>query len=72
MAFLKSQNERMTQMEIVLFWFGLSLVLWVAANRRGRCGFCWFIFSLILSPILLGLLLFALPPNYVGQIHITE
>jgi hypothetical protein len=48
-------------MEIILFYFGLAIVIGVAASYRGRSGFGWFLLSLVISPILTGLLLFVMP-----------
>lgn len=43
-------------MELIVFWFGFAIVVGVIANNRGRSGIGWFLFSIILSP-LLGLIL---------------
>ncbi len=43
-------------MEILLVWGALSFVVGIAANARGRSGLLWFLFSLLLSP-LIGLIL---------------
>jgi hypothetical protein len=40
---------------------GLSIVVAVAANTRGRSPIAWFIYAIIFSPLLSGLLLLALP-----------
>jgi phosphotransferase system glucose/maltose/N-acetylglucosamine-specific IIC component len=48
-------------MEIILFYFGLAIVIGVAASYRGRSGFGWFLLSMVISPILTGLLLFVMP-----------
>jgi hypothetical protein len=48
-------------MEIFLFWIGLAIVIGVAAHYRGRSGFGWMLLAMILSPILIGLLLFVIP-----------
>lgn len=50
-------------MEILIGWLGLSLVVAVAATKRGRIGVGWFIISLFLSPLIGGLLLLALGPS---------
>ncbi|MEH2569665.1 hypothetical protein [Bradyrhizobium sp. AZCC 2289] len=39
-------------MEIVLFWIGLSIVVGVAANARGREGILWFFLALVISPLI--------------------
>lgn len=49
-------------MEIVLFWFGLSIIVGIAANRRDRSGAGWFFLALLISPVLAGLLMLALGP----------
>ena len=48
-------------MEIFLFWIGLAVVIGVAASHRGRSGLGWCLLSLLISPILTGILLFVLP-----------
>jgi hypothetical protein len=42
-------------------WMGLSIVVAVAATTRGRSPIAWFIYAIIFSPLLSGLLLLALP-----------
>ena len=44
-----------------LFWLGLAIVVGVAANTRGRHGWGWFLLAIVISPLLAGLLLLALP-----------
>lgn len=44
-----------------LSWFLLALIVGVAANTRGRNGLGWFTVAVILSPLIGGLLLLALP-----------
>lgn len=48
-------------MSIVFFWFVFAIIVGVAANSRGRSGFGWFLLSVLLSPLLAGLLVLALP-----------
>jgi hypothetical protein len=48
-------------MELVLFYFGLAIVVGVAANTRGRSGGGWFLLSLLITPVITGLLVLALP-----------
>jgi Na+/H+-dicarboxylate symporter len=43
-------------MEIVIPWLLFSLVVGVAANARGRSGLIWFLFSILLSPVVTLLL----------------
>jgi hypothetical protein len=51
---------------ILFFWVGLSAVVSVAANTRGRDAAGWFFLALLISPLLAGLLVLALPPVAVA------
>ena len=44
-----------------LFWLGFSIVVGVAANTRGRDGGAWCLLAIIISPLLAGLFVLALP-----------
>lgn len=57
---------------LVFFWLALAIIVGVAANTRGRDGFDWFVLAVIISPVLAGLLVLALPNNYNGGAIITE
>ena len=46
---------------IILFWIGIAVVVGIAANNRGRNGAGWGLLALVISPLLAGLLLLALP-----------
>ena len=48
-------------MEYVFFWIVFAVIVGVAANTRGRSGLGWFALAVIISPLLSGLLLLALP-----------
>jgi hypothetical protein len=48
-------------MEIVFFWLALSAIVAIAANTRGRHPGGWFLLAVVLSPLIAGLLLVALP-----------
>jgi hypothetical protein len=48
-------------MTIIFFWVAFSIVVGVAANSRGRNGGGWFFLALLISPIISGLLVLALP-----------
>jgi hypothetical protein len=52
-------------MEYILFlWLGLSIIIGIAASSRyRRGGFGWFLVSILISPLLGGLLLLALGEN---------
>src|SRR5262245_21944018 len=41
-------------------WIGLSVVVAVAANTRGRDSTGWFIGAILFSPLIMGLMLLAL------------
>jgi Mn2+/Fe2+ NRAMP family transporter len=51
----------MNTVGLVFFYVALAVITGVAANTRGRNPFAWAVLALIFSPILAGLLLFALP-----------
>jgi len=48
-------------MEYLIFWIALAFIVGVAANTRGRNGFGWFVLAVVLSPLIAGLLVLALP-----------
>jgi hypothetical protein len=48
-------------MEIFFGWFILAIVVGVIANSKGRSGFGWFLISILLSPLIGGILVLALP-----------
>jgi len=48
-------------LEIALFWLALSVVVGVAASSKGRSGVGWFLLAAIVSPLIAGLLILALP-----------
>jgi hypothetical protein len=48
-------------MELIVFWFGLAIVVGVIAGSRGRNGFGWFLLAVVISPLLAGILAIALP-----------
>lgn len=48
-------------MEIAFFWFVGSIVVGIIAGAKGRSGFIYFVLSLLLSPLLIGILAIALP-----------
>ncbi|WMT78865.1 zinc ribbon domain-containing protein [Bradyrhizobium sp. Ash2021] len=48
-------------MEVFLLWLGLAIIVGVAANSRGRNAFGWFVLAVVISPLLGGLLLLAMP-----------
>jgi hypothetical protein len=46
---------------VFLFWIGFAVIVGVAANTRGRAGLGWLLLAVVISPLLAGLLLIALP-----------
>jgi len=45
---------------LVFAWIVFSGLIWPLAERRGRDGYLWFFFALVTSPLLAGMMLFAL------------
>jgi hypothetical protein len=52
-------------MELILFWFFVSILVAVFASSRNRSGFGWFLLSLIISPLITFIFL-AILPKRVG------
>ena len=48
-------------MSIIFFWFAFAVIVGIAANTRARNGFGWFLLAALISPLIAGLLLIALP-----------
>jgi hypothetical protein len=46
---------------IFMSWIGFAVVVGVAANNRGRNGAGWGMLAIVISPLLAGLLLLAMP-----------
>ena len=59
-------------MEILIVWVGLTIVIGVLANSRGRSGFGWFLLSWIITPLIAGLLALVLPNLRLRQVQETE
>ena len=49
-------------MEFFFFWFLFSIAVGILGSSKGRSGFGWFLFSMLLSP-LLGLIFCAVISN---------
>ncbi len=45
----------------LLLWFGIALLIGSAAAARGRSSVGWFLLSVVLSPLIAGILLIAFP-----------
>jgi hypothetical protein len=50
-------------MEIILFWFILSVLVGAYASNKGRSGFGFFLLSLIISPLITFLIVLASKPD---------
>jgi len=48
-------------MTIAVFWLIFSVCVALAAGKRGRDAVTWFILAVLLSPLVAGLVLLALP-----------
>ena len=51
-------------MAIFFAWMALAVIVGVAASKRGRVGFGWFLLTLVISPLIAGPLVLALPRRY--------
>jgi hypothetical protein len=49
------------EISLVFFWLVLAIIVGIAANTRGRNGVAWFLLAVVISPLLGGLLVLALP-----------
>ena len=58
-------------MELILFWFVVSLLVSVFASSRNRSGFGWFLLSLIISPLITFIFL-AILPKRAGYIETVD
>lgn len=56
-----SRSGARKAMELFLLWVGSAIIVGVAGASRGRSGFGWFLLACIISPLLAGLLVLALP-----------
>jgi hypothetical protein len=52
----------------IIIWLALSIVIGVAAARRGRSGLSWLFLSLILSPLVAAILLALLPDRRYEEV----
>lgn len=46
---------------LIFFWLALAVIVGVAANTRGRSSAVWVLLAIVISPLIAGLLLLALP-----------
>lgn len=54
-------------MELVLIWVTLSVVVGVFSSSKGHSFFGGFVFSLLLSPVIAGLIVAIRKPNVAQQ-----
>jgi hypothetical protein len=59
-------------MEFFVVALGLCIVVWVFASSRGRSGFGWFCLSLIISPLVAGLLVLVLPNRTARSVRLPN
>jgi hypothetical protein len=50
----------------VCAWIAVAVAVGIAASKRGRVGYGWFLLSLVISPLIVGPLVLALPRQYAG------
>lgn len=49
-----------------LAWMAFAVIVGVVASARGRVGYGWFLLALVISPLIVGPLVLALPRQYAG------
>lgn len=58
-------------MEFFFFWLFFSIIVGVMASKRHRSGFLYFLLSMLLSPLLIGVLVLVLGNAKPGPIPVT-
>lgn len=58
-------------MELLIAWLVAGVAVGALAAGRNRSGFAWFLLAVALSPLLAGLLLFALRRGDAGTVAYT-
>ena len=53
---------------ILFAWIAFAVVVGVVASTRGRVGYGWFLLSLVISPLITGPLVLALPRQYAAGV----
>jgi hypothetical protein len=56
---------------LVVTWVAFAVIVGVMASARGRVGYGWFLFSLVLSPLITGALVLALPRHHTQPQTVT-
>jgi hypothetical protein len=57
--------------EILVLWIGLAIAVAIAAGTRGRSGAGWFFLAVLISPLIAGLIVLALPSLALSQAAIA-
>jgi hypothetical protein len=52
-------------------WVAFAVIVGVVASARGRVGYGWFLVSLVLSPLITGPLVLALPRHHTQPQTVT-
>jgi hypothetical protein len=52
-------------------WVAFAVIVGVTASARGRVGYGWFLVSLVLSPLITGPLVLALPRHHTQPQTVT-
>ena len=48
----------------VCAWTAIAVAIGIMASKRGRVGYGWFLLALVISPLIVGPLVLALPRQY--------
>jgi hypothetical protein len=57
---------------LIFIWLALAVIVAVAANTRGRSSAVWVLLAIVISPLLAGSLLLALPLDNGGAIFLEN
>ena len=49
-------------------WIAFAVIVGVVASKRGHVGYGWFLVSLVISPLITGPLVLALPHQYAAGV----
>lgn len=58
-------------MEFFFFWLFFSIIVGLMASKRQRSGFLYFLLSMLLSPLLIGILVLVLGDAKPGSLPVT-
>jgi hypothetical protein len=57
--------------ELFILWLALAIIVAILASKRGRSGILWFLISVVISPLIAGLLVLVLSNQSLGNKQIT-